>query len=196
MRSPAPSYNWTRRGAALPREAQISSENRVLTLRHVRVEDQGEYICRAYNDRLSIQNSVYLTIRAEPNFTIPLVDKHMDNRADLTWTCEAFGIPDVIYYWLRNSELLNDTLPLQDRDRYTIHDNVLSIKHLDPERDQAMYQCCARNSLKTRCSSAQLRILCEYFFHPQYTKKSVLIIICHQNSRDFFYFLWITYRNI
>ncbi|XP_012215435.1 contactin [Linepithema humile] len=156
---PVPSYNWTRRDAPLPRDAQITSGNRVLILRQVQVEDQGEYICRAFNDRLSIQNSVYLTIRAEPNFTIPLVDKHMDNKADLTWTCEAFGIPDVTYYWLRNSEILNDTLPHQDRDRYTIQDNVLNIKRLDPERDQAMYQCCARNSLKTRCSSAQLRIL-------------------------------------
>lgn len=158
------SYNWTRRNGVLPREARLLSENRVLLIPHVRVEDQGEYICRA-TSKISIENSVYLTIRAEPNFTIPLVDKHMDSRADLTWTCEAFGIPDVDYYWLRNGEILNDTLPRQDRDRYTIHDNVLSIRNLDPNRDQAMYQCCARNILKTRCSSAQLRILGEYFFY-------------------------------
>lgn len=86
----------------------------------------------------------------------------MDNRGELTWTCEAFGIPDVSYSWFRNGEVLNmGTLPSQDRDRYSIQDNVLSIKYLDPERDQAMYQCRARNQLKTKYSSAQLRILCK-----------------------------------
>jgi len=185
LRSPVPSYNWTRKGAPLPQGAKMMSENRVLIIPHVRVEDQGEYICEARNPEKK-QNSVYVTIRAEPNFTIPLVDKHMDNKADLTWTCEAFGIPDVTYFWLRNGQpLLNMTfqdrfqdyskdrylIPFQDKDRYTIHDNVLNIKHLDPERDQAMYQCCAKNLLKTKCSSAQLRILCKYFFHPWYTKK-------------------------
>ncbi|CAG2059538.1 unnamed protein product [Timema podura] len=50
----------------------------------------------------------------------------MDNKADLTWTCEAFGIPDVNYSWLRNGELIEvDRLPDQDRDRYHIVDNDL-----------------------------------------------------------------------
>lgn len=161
--SPVPSYNWTRRGSVLPRGAYATSYNRVLIIPRVRVEDQGEYVCRVYNDRLSIENSVRLTIQAAPNFTIPLVDKHMDNRADLTWTCEAFGIPDVTYSWFRNGELLDMyTLPPEDRNRYTIQDNVLNIKHLDSEKDHAMYQCRARNQLKTTYSSAQLRVLCEY----------------------------------
>jgi hypothetical protein len=30
----------------------------------------------------------------------------MDNKGDLTWTCEAFGIPDVTYTWYRNGKLL------------------------------------------------------------------------------------------
>ncbi|XP_033366000.1 contactin isoform X1 [Bombus vosnesenskii] len=157
---PIPSYNWTRRGASLPRGSYTTSYNRVLIIPKVHVDDQGEYTCRVYNDRSAIENSVRLTIQAAPNFTIPLVDKHMDNRGELTWTCEAFGIPDVSYSWFRNGEMLNmETLPSQDRDRYSIQDNVLSIKYLDPERDQAMYQCRARNQLKTKYSSAQLRIL-------------------------------------
>lgn len=87
----------------------------------------------------------------------------MDNRGELTWTCEAFGIPDVTYSWFRNGEILNmETLSSEDKGRYSIQDNVLSIKNLDPERDQAMYQCRARNQLKTKYSSAQLRILCNY----------------------------------
>ncbi|KAG7210747.1 hypothetical protein KM043_012244 [Ampulex compressa] len=157
---PVPSYNWTRRGGVLPRRSYTMSYNRVLIIPRVQVDDQGEYVCRVHNDRLSIENSVMLTIQAEPNFTIPLVDKHMDNRGELTWTCEAFGIPDVTYNWFRNGELLDEeNLSPEEKDRYSLHDNVLNIKNLDPENDQAMYQCRAKNQLKTKYSSAQLRIL-------------------------------------
>ncbi|XP_026687837.1 contactin-like, partial [Diaphorina citri] len=157
---PVPSYNWTRRGSPLPRNAYFENFNRILTIPNVKVEDQGEYICRASNDRSALESSVTISIQAEPNFTIPLTDKHMDNQADLTWTCEAFGVPDVTYSWFRNGELLNsETLPLEDQDRYFIQDNVLTIRYLNPERDPAMYQCRAKNQLKTRYSSAQLRVL-------------------------------------
>ena len=149
----------------MPRGAYTASFNRVLILPRVHVEDQGEYVCRVYNDRLSIENSVQLTIQATPNFTIPLVDKHMDDHADLTWTCEAFGIPDATYSWFKNGKLLDMyTLSPEERDHYTIQDNVLNIRHVDSERDQGMYQCRARNQLKTTYSSAQLRVLCEYLY--------------------------------
>jgi hypothetical protein len=69
-----PSYNWTRKGSNLPRNAIVSNYNRVLTIPKVQVEDQGEYVCRVFNDRLSIQNSVVLTIRGTwmPIFTLNL----------------------------------------------------------------------------------------------------------------------------
>jgi len=105
--------------------------------------------------------TVYI-ILAEPNFTIPLEDKHMDYQSDLTWTCEAFGVPDVTYKWFKNGEPLEiDQLSPEDQKRYTIQDNVLSIKYLEHAKDSGMYQCQARNTLKTRFSSAQLRVLCK-----------------------------------
>lgn len=87
----------------------------------------------------------------------------MDINTDLTWTCEAFGVPDVSYKWYRNGEpLIIENLHPEDADRYSIQDNILSIRNLNPERDPAMYQCRARNTLKTKYSSAQLRILCKF----------------------------------
>ena len=44
--------------------AIITNHQRVLILRRVRVEDQGEYVCRAHNDRVSITGSVVLSIQA------------------------------------------------------------------------------------------------------------------------------------
>ncbi|XP_037963096.2 contactin [Plutella xylostella] len=157
---PVPSYNWTRKNENLPRKAQLSNFNRVLTIPHVGVEDEGEYICEVRNDRARISNSVFLKVQAEPNFTIPLTDKHMDNDGELHWNCEAFGIPDVNYTWWKNGVKLSmETLEPEDRDRYIIQDNVLTIRHLHHTRDPGMYQCEAKNQLKTSYSSGQLRVL-------------------------------------
>ncbi|XP_044742029.1 contactin, partial [Chrysoperla carnea] len=157
---PVANYNWTRKDGVLPRGSYQMNYNRVLIIPRVQVEDQGEYVCRAFNDRSQLTHSVVLTVQAEPNFTIPLVDKHVDQKADVTWTCEAFGIPDVNYTWYRNGvELKMETLEEEDRDRYKIQDNVLTIRYLDDKRDPGMYQCKAKNQLKARYSSAQLRVL-------------------------------------
>ncbi|XP_072402624.1 contactin [Diabrotica undecimpunctata] len=165
---PVPSYNWTRKGGSLPRNAYMTSYNRVLVIPKVHVEDEGEYVCRAYNDRASIENSVVLNIQAEPTFTIPLKDSHMDSKGELIWTCEAFGIPDVNYTWWRNGrQLVQGYMDREDRGRIKIQDNVLIISYLDQERDPGMYQCRASNTLKTTYSSAQLRVLA---FKPSFKK--------------------------
>lgn len=58
-------YNWTRKGSPLPRNSYLTSYNRVLIIPKVQVEDQGEYVCRAYNERSSIENSVILNIQGK-----------------------------------------------------------------------------------------------------------------------------------
>ena len=66
-----------------------------------------------------------------PVFTISIGDMHVDERDDLTWTCEAFGIPDVEYEWLKNGKFLpsnTEQLAPEDRGRYEIRDNVLIIR--------------------------------------------------------------------
>jgi len=77
-------------------------------------------------------------------FTIPIGDMHVDEKDDVTWTCEAFGIPDVRYEWLKNGKTLvanSSKMAVEDRDRYEIRDNVLIIRsvsflvfHLSPSK--------------------------------------------------------------
>lgn len=129
----------------------------------------GEYKCRAFNDRASVEHSVILKIQAEPNFTIPLTDKHIDSKGELVWTCEAFGVPDVNYTWWKNGrQLVMGYLDPEDQSRIRIQDNVLTISYADEERDPGMYQCRASNTLKTTYSSAQLRVLA---FKPSFKKR-------------------------
>lgn len=63
--SPVPSYNWTRKGAPLPRGSYLTSYNRVLIIPEVQVEDQGEYNCHVFNDRDSKEKSLTLTIQGD-----------------------------------------------------------------------------------------------------------------------------------
>lgn len=154
---PVPSYNWTRKDGGLPRRAYLMNYNRVLIIPNATLYDNGEYICATRNDRKAIQKSVVLNIQMEPNFTIPLRDKIKDYKSEVSFICEANAIPDVNYTWFKNADLLERER--LDRDKYVIQDNVLTIKFLDPEKDDGMYQCAAKNSLKTVYSSAQLRVL-------------------------------------
>ena len=78
-----------------------------------------------------------------PVFTIAIGDKHVDEKDTLTWTCEAFGIPDVKYKWLKDSKVLEsdpNKLAIEDRGRYEIQDNVLII------RDVSTVLLCYRTS--------------------------------------------------
>ncbi|XP_022915290.2 contactin isoform X1 [Onthophagus taurus] len=166
---PVPSYNWTRRGAPLPRNTTFQSYNRVMIIPKVTVEDQGEYVCTIYNDLSSKEQGVQLNVQAEPEFRIPLQDKHVDKLGQLVWLCEAFGIPDVNYTWWKNGrQLIKGYLESEDYGRIIIQDNVLTIREVDEFRDPGMYQCRASNALKARYSSAQLRVLS---FKPSFKKR-------------------------
>ncbi len=102
-----------------------------------------------------------------PVFTIKLGNKVIERGATkpLVWTCEAFGIPEVYYQWYKNGEELSDrslmdnSLSPEDRHRYIVKENILTIDGLIPERDEGMYQCKAYNQLGSAFTSGQLRII-------------------------------------
>lgn len=96
---------------------------------------------------------------AKPEFTIPLGNKVVDRESTITWTCEAFGIPEVTYTWLRNGQILNyNDLNTFDNARYKVRDNVLVIEAVQ-ESDQGMFQCKATNQLGSTFSTGQLRVM-------------------------------------
>lgn len=154
---PIPSYEWSRKDGNIPRKAYTLNWNRVLIIPNATVADNGEYICTARNDKKAIPKSVIVNVQMTPTFTIPLKDQIKDYNSEVTFVCEANSIPDSNYTWYRNAELMHrDDL---DKDKFIIQDNILTIKYLDPEKDNGMYQCKATNQLKAVYSSAQLRVL-------------------------------------
>lgn len=159
---PTPSYNWTRSGITnrLPNGYSIKNDGKVLILPKIRVEDEGEYICKATSENESLQKSVRVSVQAGPRFTQPLEDQILGERESLVWECEAFGLPKVTYSWFKNGEEISQSnLSPLDLARYTIKENRFIIDSVQRERDIGMYQCRATNQHGSAFSSAQLRVL-------------------------------------
>lgn len=110
-----------------------------------------------------LRSPIHLAVTAPPFFTIPLKNEHVDLGATLTWRCISDGIPTPSYQWYRDASQLDiEKMPKEDRDRFTINSNVLTIKGVT-EEDAGMYQCMAENTHGSQYSSAQLRVVCESF---------------------------------
>lgn len=54
-------------------------------------------------------NDVYYLSAAKPYFLLPLDHKHLDEGADVTWRCLAYGKPTPVYSWYKNGVLLQPT---------------------------------------------------------------------------------------
>lgn len=168
---PVPSYNWTRIGVTnrLPHGAYTANHNRVLMIPNIKIEDQGEYLCTATSGRELVSKAVTLSIQSLPIFTVNLTDQITERGATVTFTCEAFGIPEVTYKWFKNGRELNAfEINRATNGRYKIRENILTIDSVtsgsenDPsgiDGDDGMYQCQASNALGARYSSGQLKVM-------------------------------------
>ncbi|KAJ8307944.1 hypothetical protein KUTeg_014504, partial [Tegillarca granosa] len=132
------------------------------------VECKSSYINPTYRALFGFSTFTYkyfvfcFTIPAEPYFSFPLMDKHVDIGSQLTWRCEAKAIPSATYHWFVNGTLLqpNNVDMITNR-------NVLIIKNLDPIKHNGMYQCAASNTHGTTFTEGQLRVLA---FPPTFMK--------------------------
>ena len=159
---PTPIYNWTRVSPSsnMPKGYLIRNDGKVLVIPKARIEDEGEYVCKATSENESLQKSVRVSVQASPTFTQPLEDQILGEREMLIWDCEAFGLPKVTYSWFKNGEeMTSSNLSPLDSARYIIKENRFIIDSVQGNRDVGMYQCRASNQHGSSFSSAQLRIL-------------------------------------
>lgn len=159
---PTPAYNWSRASPSsrMPRGVSVRNDGKVLLIPKARIEDEGEYVCKATSENESLQKSVRVSVQASPRFTRPIEDQVLGEGEPLVWECEAFGLPRVAYAWFKNGqELQAGSLSPLDAARYTIKENRLLIDSVQRERDQGMYQCRASNQYGSAYSSGQLRVM-------------------------------------
>ncbi|KAK7493986.1 hypothetical protein BaRGS_00014868 [Batillaria attramentaria] len=159
-------YIWYRDGKEMPRTASFSETKRVMRIENVQIEDGGQYRCRvdSRTTNLFAEKNYTLDIQAEPYFSYPLTDQHVDLGSKLTWHCEARGKPTPTYTWYKNGQVLQNSTGVR------ISGNTMVIDSLQRERDSGMYQCAARNLYGVSFSSAQIRVL---EFAPTFAKRPV-----------------------
>lgn len=150
-------YKWDRQGQNFPAGVQFLYDKRVMIIPNATFADGGNYTCAVETTAGAVNidtRSIILTLEAKPFFVFPLPNVHADVESELTWRCEADGVPHVTYTWFKNSEVLTRV-----HGEIEVRENVLFIRRLDKERDEGMYQCMASNAHGTSMSSAQLRVL-------------------------------------
>ena len=154
-------YSWSRPDdKPLPLGHTFESNNRILYLTNLQLQDSGPYKCHVKSTTTNQEDeeTTELLIQAKPYFTYPLSHMHLDVNSRLIWHCEAAGMPDPVYSWYK------------DGNRFTgdaasgiiVNRNTLTIEKVEVERDSGMYQCAASNTYGTTYSTAQLRVLGEY----------------------------------
>ena len=151
-------YSWKRiddneEEMPLPAKSTFDSNNRILEIDDVNLEDGGTYECSVLSEPTSIVKStrILLTIQSKPFFTYNLTNQHIDVGSKLIWQCEAAGQPVPTYSWYKNGELLSSSSGV------TVESNTLVIDSIDVTRDNGMYQCAASNTHGVTFSTAQLR---------------------------------------
>lgn len=94
---------------------------------------------------------------AKPYFPFGIGNKFVDPGQTLKWRCKAVARPKAIYAWYKNGQLLENGV-----DGIEVQENVLTLRNIDKDRDEGMYQCSATNVHGTTYSSGQLKVLCMY----------------------------------
>ena len=104
---------------------------------------------------------------AEPYFPFEIGNMFVDPNQQVEWRCKAVARPKATYTWYKNGEVLQ---PIPGE--IEVSGNILTIRAVQKERDEGMYQCGASNLHGTTFSTGRLKVVCEYccvIFHRQNT---------------------------
>ncbi|KAL3852170.1 hypothetical protein ACJMK2_015845 [Sinanodonta woodiana] len=189
-------YSWT---TPVPRDERyiLTDNNRVLSIVNVTMEDSGTYTCKVENKRLqaSDRKSYTLLVEAKPYFVLGLNDQFLDvGTKQLTWRCEARGLPYPLYSWYKNGKPLVNA----SNGDITVFKNTLVIRNVDKTRDEGIYQCSATNSYGTAMTSGQLQVLSikPNFFKNPMTPTIIgaeggnITILCQPEAAPFPVYTW------
>lgn len=150
-------YSWTVPDGVKGRY-ELTDSDRVLKIQNIQQDDSGTYKCSVWSvSTMESDSKTYtLYVESKPDFIVPLTDQHLDKGTrQLTWRCEARGVPFPEYSWYKNGERIQNS---SDGDRL-VFGNTLYLRNLQHDRDSGMYQCIAENTHGVSSTSAQLRIL-------------------------------------
>ena len=94
----------------------------------------------------------------------------VDPDQEVQWRCKAVARPKAIYTWYKNGEVLQ---PIPGE--IEVSGNILTIRAVQKERDEGMYQCGATNLHGTTFSTGRLKVVCEYCYEAFSSYKTKVI---------------------
>ena len=98
-----------------------------------------------------------IPISAEPYFPYQIGNMFVDPNQQVKWRCKAVARPKATYTWYKNGEVLQ---PIPGE--IEVSGNILTVRAVQKERDEGMYQCGASNLHGTTFSTGRLKVVCEY----------------------------------
>jgi hemicentin len=154
---PKPVAVWEKNALSLSGQPRFSSNSDgLLTIRDIRKDDDGMYVCIARNPGGSASCATRMTVLVPPEITIALSDQRILWGLDATFICEAEGNPPPVLSWEKDGAeiVVNGSGSVEiSADR-----NTLTVKHVSVG-DAGLYTCNASNKVSHAESTGHLFII-------------------------------------
>lgn len=153
---PQPTITWLKDGRQLEMDHLDTRYGKTgygsLTIKSVKLGDEGGYQCRAENTEDSLDTGVELEVVVAPAFHKKPVSHVSYEKDDILFDCEVTGRPEPDVQWYKNGDLI-----IQSEYFQMVRGTSLKILGL-VSSDAGIYQCIASNQAGTIQASAQLQV--------------------------------------
>uniref|UniRef100_A0A8K9XAI8 Roundabout guidance receptor 1 n=1 Tax=Oncorhynchus mykiss TaxID=8022 RepID=A0A8K9XAI8_ONCMY len=140
---PVPTVRWRKEDADLPKGRYEILEDHTLSVRDVRLSDEGSYTCVVENMVGKAEASATLTVHVPPAFAMRPRNQVVAVGRTVTFQCEATGNPQPAIFWQRegSNSLLFSYQPPQPFSRLSVSQTG-SLTIADAQRSDAGYYSC------------------------------------------------------
>ncbi|XP_071191018.1 roundabout homolog 1-like isoform X1 [Salvelinus alpinus] len=140
---PVPTVRWRKEDADLPKGRYEILEDHTLSVRDVRLSDEGSYTCVVENMVGKAEASTTLTVHVPPAFAMRPRNQVVAVGRTVTFQCEATGNPQPAIFWQRegSNSLLFSYQPPQPFSRLSVSQTG-SLTIADAQRSDAGYYSC------------------------------------------------------
>ncbi|XP_053085306.1 neural cell adhesion molecule L1-like protein isoform X2 [Pangasianodon hypophthalmus] len=151
---PTPEVEWKKIGEKLPDRAVLKNHGKHLTIEEVIEDDEGKYMCKAYNAHGEAVHYFHVAVEEPPKWDIEPKGQLNVIGADVIISCAAYGKPVPSVKWMVNGRSISE-VPATNR---KVVDDTIMIHNASPS-DSAVYQCEASNRHGTLLANANIMIM-------------------------------------
>ncbi|XP_055389470.1 neuroglian isoform X2 [Condylostylus longicornis] len=156
--TPLPQIVWKKDGRDLHWNDRVTQGNygKSLVIRRVNSDDAGSYTCEASNGIGNAQSyNINLRVLSIPYFTVEPEIQNAAEEEEVTFRCEASGVPEPTIKWIHNGKPIEQA---PQNPRRIVQNNQITIKNLE-KSDTGNYGCNATNSLGYVYKDVYLNVL-------------------------------------